>query len=326
MRIGGFMKACVIESPKKLVIDEQPLKLIEGTVKVKITRTLISATDIALFLGKDIDKLPLVPCRIATGLVSEADETSSFHKGEKVLLSPYIADKIHGINCNGFLRDYAIVPETHLISIPERISEDEMVLVDYIALASACLHELDIKEHQYIVVLGTGVFPLILAQLVDYYRAIPIVVGKNEEDLSLAEDIGICYRINSEKQDPQQRIMEITSGVMADCTVFECVAGINPQLALSLTKKGGKVCIAGFSAYMNRLAIDMRTILARQLYCVGVSGGKESLMTAINLLATKAVDVKGLVTAREYFNGVEDLFLRLADGDYDATDVYIDVD
>lgn len=320
------MKACVIDSPKKIVIDQQPLKLIEGTVKVKITRTLISATDIALFLGKDVDKLPLIPCRIATGLVSEADEVSPFHKGEKVLLSPYIANKVHGLTCNGFLRDYAIVPESQLISIPEGISEDEMVLADYVALAITCLNEVDIKEHQYIVILGTGVFPLILAQLASYYRAIPIVVGKSDEDLSLAEDIGICYRINGEKQDVQQKIMEITSGVMADCTIFECVVGINPQLALSLTAKGGKVCIVGFSTYMTKLSVDMRTILSRGLYVVGVSGGKDNFMTAINLLATKAVDVKGLVTKREGFEKIEDFMLRLTEGDYDATDIYVDVD
>lgn len=320
------MKACVIESPKNIVIDSQPLKLIEGTVKVKITRTLVSATDIALFLGKDVDKLPLVPCRIAAGLVSEADETSSFHKGEKVLLSPYIANKVHGITCNGFLRDYAIVPESQLISIPEGISDDEIVLADYVALAITCLNEVDIKEHQYITILGTGVFPLILAQLASYYRAIPIVVGKNDADLELAEGIGICYCINSDKQDVQQRIMEITSGVMADCTVFECVAGINPQLALSLTAKRGKVCIVGFSAYMNKLSVDMRTILSRGLYVVGVSGGKENFLTAINLLATKAVNVKGLVNERKAFDNVQDLLLSMAENDDDPTDVYIDVD
>ncbi len=320
------MKACVIESPKKIVFDEQPLKLIEGTVKVKIISTLVSATDIALYSGKDVDKLPLIPCRIATGLVSEADEASSFHKGEKVLLSPYIANKVHGITCNGFLRDYAIVPDSQLVSIPEGISDDEMVLADYVALAMTCLNEVDIKEHQYIAIMGTGVFPLILAQLAAYYRAIPIVVGKTDEDLDFAEDIGICYRINGEKQDVQQRIMEITSGVMADCTVFECVAGINPQLALSLTAKGGKVCIVGFSTYMNKLSVDMRTILSRELYVVGVSGGKDNFLTAINLLATKAVNVKGLVTSRASFDEIENRLSEMVDGDYDATDIYVDVD
>lgn len=320
------MKACVIQAPRQIVIDNQPLKLMEGTVKVKITRTIISGTDLALFMGKDVDKLPLVPCRIATGLVSEADETSSFHKGERVLLSPYLADKIHGITCNGFLRDYAIVPEDYLISIPEGISDDEAVLSDYIALASTCLNVVDLKERQYIVVLGTGIFPLILAQLASYYRAIPIIVGKDEENLSLAEDIGISYRINSEKQDVQQKIMEITSGAMADCTVFECVQGINPQFALSLTGNGGNVCIAGYSAYMNRLSVDIRTILTMGINVVGVSEGRNNFMSAINMLANKAVDVKGFITSREVFDNVESLLNRLADGENDSTDVYIDVD
>lgn len=320
------MKAYVIDSPRNIVLEEQPLKLLDGTVKVKITRTIISSTDLALYSGKDSEKLPIVPARIATGLVSEADDTSSFHKGERVLLSPYLADKVHGLTCNGFLRDYAILPEEYLISLPEGVTDDDGVLADYVALASSCLNVVDIKEHKYIVILGTGVFPLILAQLSQYYRAIPILVGKDEENLELAEYIGISYRVNSEKQDVQQRIMEITSGDMADCTVFECVQGINPQLAISLTSKGGKVCIAGFSAYMNKLSVDMRGILTRELNVVGVASGKESIMTAINLLANKVVNVRGLVKNRVPLEQTEDLFRRLAEGEDDFKDVYIDVD
>lgn len=320
------MKTFIINSPNNISIEEQPLKLLESTVKVKITRTIISETDVALFLGKDAEKLPIVPCRIATGLVSEADDTSSFHKGERVLLSPYLANKIHGLTCNGFLRDYAIVPEEYLISLPEGVTDDEAVLADYVALASTCLSVVDVKEHQYIVILGTGTFSLILAQLSAYYRAIPVLVGKNEENLEFAEDMGISYRINSDNQDVQQKIMEITSGEMANCTVFECVQGINPQLALSLTSDSGKVCITGFSVYMNKLSVDIRSILNKQLNVVGVSCGRESIMTAINLLANKVVDVDGLVKNRVAFEDAGERFSKLGDGDENAKDVYVDVD
>lgn len=320
------MKTFIIDSPKNITIEEQPLKLLASTVKVKITRTIISETDVALYSGKDGDKLPVVPCRIATGLVSEADDTSSFHKGERVLLSPYLANKVHGLTCNGFLRDYAIVPEEYLISLPEGITDDEAVLSDYVALASSCLDVVGIKEHQYIAILGTGTFSLILAQLSAYYRAIPILVGKNEENLQFAEDMGISYRINSDNQDVQQKIMEITSGEMANCTVFECVQGINPQLALSLTADRGKVCITGFSAYTNRLSVDIRSILNKELNVVGVSSGREAIMSAINLLANKVIDVDGIVTNRVNFEDAGEVFAKLSEGDENTKDVYVNVD
>lgn len=320
------MKTFVIESPRNLVVEEQPLKLLESTVKVKITRALITETDLALYAGKDQDKLPVVPCRIATGLVSEASDTSVFHKGERVLLSPYLADKVHGFTCNGFLRDYAIVPEEYLISLPEGISDDESVLADYVALATECLNVVDIKKHEYIVILGTGTFSLILAQLAAYYRSIPILVGKNEEHLEFAENMGISYRINSDKQDVQQRIMEITSGLMANCTVFECVQGINPQYALTLTAEGGNVCVAGFSAYTNKLSVDMRSILNKGLRVIGVTSGKENLMSAINLLANKVVDVNGLVQNTVDFDNTAEAFEKMCDSDEDSKDIYVLID
>ena len=320
------MRSWTITEPEKITLDESTLKFTEGTVKVKITRTAISRTDVAIYLGKDIEKLPVIPCRIAAGLVSEASADSKHHKGERVLLSPYIGNKVHGIDCNGFLRDYAIVPEEHLITIPQGISDDEIVFADYVALATSCLSELSFKEHDYIVIIGTGIFSLVMAQLAAYHRAIPIIIGKSDKGLETARDFGISYCINSEKQDVQERVAEITCGNMADCTVFECIAGINPQFALSLTGVNGKVCITGFSAYMNKLSVDIRTLLSQKLRVVGVNDGRRTFLSALNLLANKAITVKDLASAKNNFNDVASVFAEMVENPDELFDVLIKVD
>lgn len=320
------MKSWTITAPETLVEGESTLKFTEGTVKVKITRTEISRTDVALYLGKDVDRLPLIPCRIAAGLVSEAAGNSKLHKGERVLLSPYIGNKVHGMDCNGFLRDYTIVPEEHIITIPEGISDDEVVFVDYVALATSCLAELDLKEHEYIAIIGTGVFSLVMAQLASYHRAIPIIIGNSEQGLQIARDMGISYCVNSEEQDVQERVSDITCGVMADCTVFECVAGINPQFALSLTAANGKVCIAGFSAYMNKLSVDIRTLLTKCLRVVGVADGRKTFLSALNLLATKAVTVKGLANGKESFDNADNIFVKMSAAPNEFHDILVTVE
>lgn len=306
------MKAWVIEGPQQIVQKEQTAKRLEQTVKVKITRTAITRTDVAFYEGKDENKLPLIPCRIAAGLVSEAGEDSGFHKGERVLISPYSGDKVYGVDMSGFLRDYVVVPESQVIPTPEGISDDELMFTDYIALAISCISEMGLRDHDYIVIIGTGTLGLLLAQLANYHRAIPILVGKNEEDLEFAKThMGLSYCINSKKQDVQQRVSDITCGEMADCTIFECIGGMDPQFALSLTGLGGKVCIAGFSAYVNKLSVDIRTVVAKQLSVVGVSTGKDTFLSALNLLATKAVKVKDFVFKKENFDDAEDIFKNL---------------
>lgn len=324
--IGGNMKTWTIVEPEKLVMDESTLKFTEGTVKVKITRTAVSRTDVAIYLGKDVAKLPIIPCRIAAGLVSEAEANSKHHKGERVLLSPYIGNKAHGVDCNGFLRDYTIVPEEHLITIPQGISDDEVVFVDYVALATSCLAELKLKEHEYIAVIGTGIFSLVMAQLAAYHRAIPIIIGNSDKGLETARDMGISYCINSEKQDVQERVAEITCGKMADCTVFECVAGINPQFALSLTGVNGRVCITGFSAYMNKLSVDIRTVLSKKIRVVGVNDGRDTFWAALNLIANKAVTVKGLANAKESFDQAAEVFAKMASDPDEMHDILLVVE
>jgi len=320
------MRSWTINSPETLVLDDNTLKFTEGTVKVKITRTEISRTDVAIYLGKDTDKLPIIPCRIAAGLVSEVGSDSKLHKGERVLLSPYIGNKVHGMDCNGFLRDYAIVPEEHIIAIPEGIGDDEVVFADYVALATSCLAELEFKEHEYICIIGTGIFSLVMAQLAAYHRVIPIVIGTSENGLQTARDMGISYCINSNEQDVQERVSEITCGRMADCTVFECIAGISAQFALSLTSENGKVCITGFSAYMNKLSVDIRTLLTKGLRVVGVNDGRKTFLSALNLLATKAITVKGLANGKEPFSKAKEIFEKMAEDPDEYHDILVTVD
>ena len=320
------MKSWTITGPEKLTKEESTLKFVEGTVKVKITRTAVSRTDVAIYLGKDTAKLPLIPCRIAAGLVSEADANSKHHKGERVLLSPYIGNKAHGVDCNGFLRDYAIVPEEQLITIPQGISDDEVVFADYVALATSCLAEIKLQAHEYVAIIGTGVFSLVMAQLAAYHRAIPIIIGNSDKGLETARDMGISYCINSEKQDVQERVSDITCGNMTDCTVFECVAGINPQFALSLTGVNGRVCITGFSAYMNKLSVDIRTVLSKKIRVVGVKDGRNTFLAALNLIANKAITVKGLANAKENINDAEEIFAKMASDPDEMHDILLVVE
>ena len=312
------MKVWKITAPGSLSMEEVMGDLRPDYVKVKVTKLGLTGADFAIYDGADNVSLPIVPGRIATGYISEANEGSRFRKGERVLLSPYLKDakgrlKIKGVDTDGYLADYVVVPEECVYALPESITEDMGVFAEYISIAAGLTDKLDLKHEQYVAILGANSLGLIFAQLAIYYQAIPIIIDKSEKKLQEAEQLGIYYRINSSKQDAAKRIKQITCGKMADCTIFECRSSQQPQLAFSLTAEGGKVGIVGYDKFVGKLNADIAAIMGRQLSVVGINNGASDMNAAINLLANDVVNVDGLTDKVVDFFAVPDAFTGSSD-------------
>lgn len=314
------MKVWKIVGPKTLSMEEEQGELRPDYVKVKVTKLGLTGTDIAVYEGQTDVPLPIVPGRIATGVVSEVNPGSRFRKGERVLLSPYSKDQkgrllTRGLNVDGYLADYVVVPESCVYALPESITEDMGVFAEYISIAAGLTDKLDLKREQYVAILGANALGLIFAQLAIYYQAIPIIVDRSEKKLAEAAGFGIYYRINSAKQDAANRIRQITCGKMADCTVFECRSSQQPQLAFSLTAEGGKVGIVGYDSFVSKLNADIAAIMGRQLSVVGINNGAADMNAAINLLANEVVRVDNIADKTVDFLATPDAFTESRDSE-----------
>lgn len=314
------MKVWKITGARTLSMEEETGDLIPSYVKVKVTKLGLTSADISVYEGASSAVLPIVPGRIATGYISEANPGSRFRKGERVLLSPYLKDKkgklkIKGQDTDGYLADYVVVPEECVYSLPESITEDMGVFTEYISIAAGLTDKLDLKHEQYVAILGANALGLIFAQLAIYYQAIPIIIDKSDKKLETAAEYGIYYRINSSKQDALRRIRQITCGRMADCTIFECRSSQQPQLAFSLTAEGGKVGIVGYDTFALKLNADISAIMGRQLSVVGINNGAADMDAAINLLANEVVKVDHLVDKTVDFLAAPVAFTEAMDGD-----------
>jgi len=314
------MKVWKIVGPKTLSMEEEQGELRPDYVKIKVTKLGLTGTDISVYEGQTDIPLPIVPGRIATGVVSEVNVGSRFRKGERVLLSPYVKDQkgrllVKGLDTDGYLTDYVVVPENSVYALPESITEDMGVFTEYISIAAGLTDKLDLRHEQYVAILGANALGLIFAQLAIYYQAIPIIIDRSEKKLEEAANYGIYYRINSSKQDAARRIRQITCGKMADCTVFECRSSQQPQLAFSLTAEGGKVGIVGYDSFVSKLNADISAIMGRQLSVVGINNGATDMNAAINLLANDVVKVDNLVDKTVDFLAAPDAFTESLDSE-----------
>jgi len=314
------MKVWKVVGPKTLSMEEEQGELRPDYVKVKISRLGLTGADLAVYEGQTDVPLPIIPGRIATGVISEVNPGSSFRKGERVLLSPYVKDKkgrllTRGLDVDGYLADYVVLPESSVYALPESITEDMGVFAEYISIAAGLTDKLDLKHEQYVAILGANALGLIFAQLAIYYQAIPIIIDRSDKKLEEAAGFGIYYRINSSKQDAAKRIKQITCGKMADCTVFECRSSQQPQLAFSLTAEGGKVGIVGYDSFVSKLNADIAAIMGRQLSVVGINNGAQDMNAAINLLANDVVKVENIADQTVDFLAAPDAFVLSRDSE-----------
>ena len=79
------MKAWQLAYPHNLQHVTTPdLKRTDDKIKVKVTKALLTETDVAVYSGALKVKAPFIPGRFAIGQVTEADEDSFVKKGNRV--------------------------------------------------------------------------------------------------------------------------------------------------------------------------------------------------------------------------------------------------
>ena len=76
------------------------LKLTDDKVKVKVTKALLTETDVAVYSGALKVNAPFIPGRFAIGQVTETNGDSFVRKGERVYLASVTEDE----NCPEGLR------------------------------------------------------------------------------------------------------------------------------------------------------------------------------------------------------------------------------
>lgn len=308
------MKSWYLNSVKEFNIntDEETSELSDGLVKVKIIRTAVCASDIAMYLGKGI--YPMTPCRIATGLVSESSDTS-LSKGQRVLLAPFSGEdddiKVKGYELNGYLSDYVICPVSDVIPVPETISDESVCFIEDISMALSIMEKLDVSKTEYIGLYGVSAINLIIAQIATYYQAIPVLIDNDADRLEFALDNDIIYTVNTEEDDLNERLKEITSGKMLNKLIIDTDNFPKVGELFSSCAIDAKIGLIGYNPSLEVLGGNLSPIITKSLTVYGCNNGFEALSSAINLLATNIVSVDKLIKEVADFNDVPKVFDEL---------------
>ena len=281
-----------------------------GCAKVKIIRSSIDNSDIFAYTRKKA--VSIVPSSSAAGLISECP-TGEFKSGQRVFLSCSGKSGSDGAS-GGYLRDYANVSTDYIYELPDVIADNDIVFIDSIAKACNLIDKLEIKPAQTVIINGVSVINLIIAQLLRYHQALPIMIDSDDEKLGLAQDLGVDFIINSSQENVPYMVKSFTSGKMASALVVDLdILSDMDELPYCLAM-GGKIALINANSALKCYKIDFINILNKELSIFGIKDGDGKVSMAINLLAMEKVKVSPLIGDVMGFSEVPQLMEKFKDG------------
>ena len=316
------MKAWILEEPRKLTLQEsQPTEITENLIKVKIEEVLLNNSDYEIYTGASKRKYPFIIGRHAVGVVSKVGgDNPFFHKMDRVAIEPYIPcetcdecrndeyDKCShmqelGYNCNGLLQNFVDLPPAQLHHLPDQLSTEKAVFVPMVAFCLNIVDALNLEKGRHIAIFASTKTGVILAQLVAYYQAVPVLISSRNDLLDVAREIGIFYCFNPEETDVEKELIAITGGRMCKELILLSNSDINMRDVYNASAFNANICLAGYSNKDSKMSVA--NICRKHLKVFGVYNGAGNYSSAINLLVTNTVNVDPLIGSTLNFDTLD---------------------
>lgn len=267
------MKTLVCNQPGEFeYLSEEKPKPEKGFSIIKIKRIGICGTDLHAFEGtQPFFEYPRILGHELAGELVEFDNAPGFKIGEAVTFVPYfncghciacrsakpnccVNIKVCGVHCNGGMREYLSVPSYSLVH-GEGLSFDELALVEPLAIGAHGIRRAEVKEGEFVLVIGAGPIGLGTVEFARIAGAKVIVLDVNDNRLQFCKNkLKVDYVINALASDVLERLSVITNGDMptvaidatgnlkAINTAFRYIAHAGRYILIGLQK--GDICFS----------------------------------------------------------------------------------
>ena len=309
------MKAIKLAEPWKVscVDIEKPVPK-PGEALIKVVAAGICGSDIGAFRGTNgLVSYPRVIGHELAGIVESIPENNKngIKVGDRVVVDPYLycghcypcrigrpnccTDlKVLGVHVDGGMAEYYCHPADMLIKIPEGMSWEQAAMAEPLTISLHGIHRGGLQAGEYCAIIGAGPIGLVAGMVAQAYGAHAILLDLVQERLDFAKSLGIEYVINSGKEDPVERIKEITGGEMAH-QVMEC-SGANPAIrqTFDLVSNAGRITLTGWPKKETSLPTDV--ITKKEIDIRGARTSAGEFEEALDLINSRKVDMMKILT------------------------------
>ncbi len=277
----------------------------------------ICGTDVGIVAGKIPARLPVVLGHEAVGAIEEAAPGGQLEVGQRVLIDPGVScntcdlcqrDLNHlcrnggllGREIDGVFADRLIVPETHLIPVPDHISGDAAGLLQVLG---TCVHALDTVDDiieanrgGHVVVLGLGVGGQLIAQMLTARGMKVIGITRSEGNRKLASDLGAVATVAP--AEAAEAVADMTDGRGADLVVEAVGSESTYASAIELAGYASTIVLYG-TAGSGGSGLPYYLLYFKELTLVCPRAARlPDYHKAVELVANGSVKAEPLVSAR----------------------------
>jgi len=260
------MKYIVCETPGTFLLKEKeaPAKK-KGEALLKVTKVGICGTDLHAYAGNQafFSYPRILGHELATQVIEIEDNKKGIKAGDNVVVMPYVSCgkciacgngktncctniEVLGVHTDGGMQETISVPIDLLIPA-NNLSDDQMAIVEPLAIGAHAIRRSALQEGETVVVVGCGPIGIGIMKLAQIKGAKVIAIDMNQGRLDYAkEKIGVDHIVLGGK-DAVAKITEITGGDMA--TVVYDATGHKGALESGpdYMSHGGRYVLVGLS-------------------------------------------------------------------------------
>jgi len=331
------MKAALIRGVGDLKVEDVPMPTIERReMLVKMAACGVCSTDIQK-MRESFTAPPVLGHEVAGEVSEVGDDVVDFRVGERVLVHHHVPCYVchycrHGSHtmCEEFQRsnidpggfaEYFRVPETNVVGgavlrVPDTISFEEATLVEPTACCIRSLMKCDIQISDEVLVIGAGPIGLTMIQLLKVLGANRVFCSDvSDFRLRAAERFGADETINPREENLVERIKEMTECRGVDVVVVATGATDAFVQAFRSVRRGGTVNLFGVSHRGALVSCDVSEIVVSEVSIIpSYSATELEIDMALRLLASRRIDLRGLISHRFRLECVLDAIRCAADG------------
>lgn len=295
--------------------DVDPPQPGPGQALVRVRATAICGTDVGIYAGKSLAKLPLIPGHESAGTVAGLGPgAGGLSVGDRVVLNPLVfclrcayclAGKpslclrggLMGRERPGTFAEFVVVEDYRCHKLPESVSYDDATSLVLLSTVLAGQRAARVRSGMSVAVIGLGPAGMLHIRLARLSGAHPVIgISRSRWKLELGRRYGADATI--EGGDAAGEVLERTGGIGVDVAI-ECAGKAETlRQAMEMARPGGTVL--AFGILPSRLEdFDGFDLYYKELSLIGTRAmSPADFGKSIELVERQAIDLGPIVTQR----------------------------
>lgn len=330
------MKAAMLYGVKDLRVEDAPNpKVGAGEVLVKVKAATTCGTDLKILQRGYVEKVIKLPTIFGhewAGEVVEVGEGLEWPTKGMRVRAGNSAPCLHCTMCQkgkynlcenmiwlwGAYAEYIKVPARMVLvnmqEIPPHVSFEEAAVTEPLACVLHGVEEAGVKLGDSVAIIGAG--PIGLLHLLTAKRVGAgkvVMIDLVDERLDFAKRLGADEVVNAGKDDAVEKVKQLTNGYGVDVAIEAIGLPSTWEQALKLVRKGGRVLEFGGCPPGTEIKVNTEMLHYGEVTVLGVFHTTPlHFRKALNLIASRTIDVRPLITRRMALDEIKEAFQILA--------------